>query len=113
MKIPTQLTTNKEKLKFLLRVKSKIIEEHNLKGADFREKKITETEFRKYQKENFEPRLEKLLAQLNGIKEDSDMVRNYNENPEIKSQNLVELEQLKEEAKSFNQYDHLIDLTKI
>jgi len=82
--------------------------EHNVWGKNFREGKLTEKEFRNYQKYNFEPRNQKVFALLNPIKEKLGMFQlNPLNNPD--DPKLL----LKEQGKQETKWDISINLKQI
>ena len=58
VKVPLTITTYENKHEYLELVREKVRREHNTKGAEFLDKKITEAEWEKYKAEIFGPRNE-------------------------------------------------------
>lgn len=75
LKIPN--TTNNDKLKFLYRAVELLRLEHNERGKDFRDGKMSYQDWNSYVKSSFEPRNKKLFSEINKIKEAEDMTRVY------------------------------------
>lgn len=112
IKIPPIITTDENSLKFIYRAIELLRLEHNIKGKDFRNGKITEKVFRDYQKNDFELRNQKLFGILNPIKErlgifQMPLPKDPNYNPD---DSRLKLE--KEGSKEIK-WDNYIDITKI
>ena len=108
MIIPTIITTDEDKIRFLYRAIELLRLEHNIKGKEFRDGKISEKTFRDYQKYNFEPRNEKLFAMLNPIKEklgmfQLDLTKNPNDPRWL----------LKEQGQQETKWDNSINIKQI
>lgn len=110
MDIPTQLTTYQDKLKYLFRTKELLRLEHNARGKNFRDGKITEAEFRDYQLADFEPRLKNVLQEINKIKEVEGMFVGNGADLTAKQQESLALQ---ETGKLDTKYDLDINLTEI
>lgn len=109
MKIPTQLTT-KDKFKYLSRVAELLRLEHNKKGADFKGGKITEKEFRNYQRNDFDGRFKNVLHEINKIKEAEGITRG---DPEKLTEKQIEFRQLEQSGKTEKKWDTEIDIKTI
>ena len=112
MEIPLTITTDKDKLKFLYRAVELLRLEHNVKGKEFRDGIISRWDFDDYIRTSFEPRNQRLFAEINQLKEKLDLVRNYNTEGGF-SPNLIEARKIKGEGKEMKEFDKDIDLTKI
>lgn len=53
---PINCTTTQDKIEFCYIAQQKLQDEHNAKGKDFREGKITEEEWREYLSKEFDPK---------------------------------------------------------
>ena len=107
-KVPDEAT-----LKFLHRVEELLRLEHNKKGEDFRSGRISKKEWEDYREISFKPRLKKVLASVNELKEKLDLVRDYSVDGLEVSPNLEKAQQLKAEGILWKEVDKDIDLTKI
>ena len=108
IKIPTEIKTDEDKVKFLYRNIELLRLEHNAKGKDFREGKMTEADFRNYQKGDYRIRQTKLFELLSPIKEKVGLYTlNPNEHPDDPRLKL------KEDGKIATKFDKKIDITKI
>jgi len=110
MKFPSKLT-DEDKLRFLYRAVELLRLEHNEEGRKCREGEISESQFREYQKNSFEPRNQALFFEINKLKEKLDLVKNYNPERPEESPNLIKAQQLKEEGKKETKWD--INVKKI
>jgi len=83
MEIPNTITKNEDKIKFLYRVLEKLRLEHNEKGKDFREKKLTQAEWDKFDKE-FKEKVSKVYEIISPIKKVlgmTNMAKLYEQDP--------------------------------
>lgn len=112
MKIPQIIQTNEDRVKYLYRVLELLRLEHNKKGQEFREGKITEKEFREYQKGEHREKTAKIFADLNPIKDKLGMF-------EMLKGNKLQVKEddprlfFKEQGEKEIKWDKDIDLTKI
>ena len=67
MKFPPEAVTNLDKLEFAHISQEKLRLEHNLNGDNFRNRIITEAEFRDYQKNSFGPRQLKISEAISTL----------------------------------------------
>ena len=99
---------NEDKIKFLYRTIELLRLEHNEKGKDFREKKISEIEWNNYVKNSFEPRSKNIFSTLNQLNDKLGINRiDPSENlddPRLK---------LKADGKKETKWDTIIDIKKI
>ena len=112
MKIPSIITTDEDKIKFLYRNFELLRLEHNQKGTDFKKGKITEKEFRNYQRSFCEPRIQRIFELINQIKEKNGWffpTRELEENPETFQKMNLLIEKGSQETK----WDSEIDISKI
>jgi len=65
---PPGITTMEDKHRYLFASQETLRQEHNAKGADFREGKITEKEFRDYQRLVFGPKSDALSVAITGLR---------------------------------------------
>ena len=107
MKIPLTITNNKDELKFLYRAIELLRLEHNEKA-----KEMSLGSFRDYQRNDFEPRNQRLFFEINLLKEKLDLVRNYGDEKKP-SPNLKEASDIKEEGKNRKEFDVEINLKEI
>lgn len=112
MKIPKTLTTNQDKLKYLYRVVELLRLEHNEKGKDFREGKMSEKDFRAYQKYDFEPRNQIVFFEINNILEAEGVTKKESMLAEPTAKQ-IEFEQLKLAGEKETKWDKDINLTEI
>jgi len=108
MEIPTKITKDEDKVKFLYRAIELLRLEHNEMGRKFREKEITEKEWEDYVMNDFRPRSAKLFEMLNPIKEKLGMFqidpKTDPDNPNLK---------LKEDGKKESKWDEDINIKQI
>lgn len=107
------IKTDKDRIKLLYRVVELLRLKHNEKGKDFREGRMTEKDFRNYQRNDFEPRNERLYSEINILKEKLDLTRDYSEIKGEFSPNIKESQRLFEEGVKSIEFDKYIDLKKI
>ncbi len=112
MIIPRTIILNEDKLKFLYRAKELLRLEHNTKGNDFSNGKMSEKDFRDYQKYDFESRNQKLFEQINELKEKLDLVKNY-AGINGTSPNLIKAQSIKENGSNASEFDKNINLMEI
>ena len=113
IRYPSIITANEDKLKYLYRVVELLRLEHNEEGRKCREGEISESQFREYQKNSWEPRNQALFFEINKLKEKLDLVRNYNPEQSEKSLNLIKAQRIKEEGKKETKWDKKINVKKI
>lgn len=101
--IPTNCITDEDKIKFLYRALELLRLEHNEEGKKFREGKISESQFRDYQRNSYKPRMKKIGLILNPIKEKQGLFKNE-ESPKW---------EWKEDGKKEVKWDNDINLTEI
>lgn len=112
MKFPPNIIIDEDKIKFLYRTLELLRLEHNEMGRKFREGGMSESQFRDYQRNDFEPRNQRLFALINNLKEKLDMFRDYGKigSP---SPNLVEARKIAEEGMKMTNFDKDINLKEI
>ena len=108
IKIPKSIRKDEDKIKYLYRSLELLRLEHNVKGKDFRDKKISQMEWVSYVKKIFEPKSKKLFLVLNPLKENMGF---YKVNVEGKS-NVLGLN-LKANGKKETKWDKDISLEKL
>ena len=111
MKIATTLKNNKEKLSYLYRTQELLRLEHNEKGKEFRDGKMTEKVFRDYQSKDFEPRLKKVLFERNKILEEEGVVKSNEIG--LRNEKQKEFDGLKVSGKKDTKFDKDINLKEI
>lgn len=77
IEFPKTIKTDEDKVQFLYRAIELLRLEHNEWGKAFREGRLSEKEFRDYQKNDFRPRNLKLFEMLNPIKDKLGMFNLY------------------------------------
>ena len=114
MKLQT-LKNNKEKLSYLYRTQELLRLEHNEKGKDFRDGKITKKVFRDYQSKDFEPRLEKVLSKRNKILEEEGVVKTEIDidGKETRTEKQKVFDEIKVSGKKETKFDKDINLEEI
>lgn len=106
MKIPMSITDDQTKMKYLSRQIELLRLEHNKKGKDFEDGKISKKDFDKYLKDNFEPRIKDAFSDLNQLKEKSNLFR---ANKDVKDCPPALIKQLKDikDAKNDSSFDNI------
>ena len=112
MKIPTTIKKDEDKVKFLYRTLELLRLEHNKLGDDFRAGKITEKEFRDYQKGEHREKTNKIFDELNPIKEKLGMFEMLDKDGIIINEEDPRLS-LKEDGKKETKWDLSINLKEI
>ncbi len=108
-KFPENITNNKEKLKYLYRIAELLRLEHNTNGQLFRKNKFKD--FRNYQRNDFEPRLQNVLFERNKILEAEGVTKMIDiEHPTEKQK---EFQELKRTGKLEVKWDKNIDIKTI
>jgi len=112
MDIPTTITTDQDKLKYLYRVEELLRLEHNERGKEFRDGKVNEKDFRDYQRNDFEPRNQVVHFEINNILEREGIT--YKEDMFAETTEKQDLyEQLKQDGKVEAKWDNEINLKEI
>ena len=102
MEIPTNITIDDDKVKYLYRVLELLKLEHNEKGKLFLDGFLSEKEFRDYQKGEFKNKKDKIFLLLGPIREAIGMTQL--DSPKMK---------LKYDGKAETKWDSEINLTTI
>ena len=112
MKIPTTITTDQDKLKYLYRTVELLRLEHNERGKDFRDGKMSEKDFRDYQKYDFEPRNQIVFFEINNILEAEGVTKKESMLAEPTAKQ-IEFEKLKVEGEKETKWDKDINLKEL
>ena len=112
MNIPTTIKKDEDKVKFLYRALELLRLEHNKLGDDFMAGKITEKEFRNYQKGEHREKTAKIFKELNPIKEKLGMFEMLDKDGILKDENDPKVS-LKEDGKKEAKWDLSINLKQI
>lgn len=105
MIFPEKLATDEEKLKFAYRAKEILRLEHNAKGDQFRDGKVSKDEWTEYVKD-FEGRFTNVLYEIATLRDALGHSR-------VSAKNISEIETFKSAAKIDVQYDVDIDVKMI
>jgi len=107
LELAKEIKTDEDAFKFYHRADELLRLEHNRQGEAFKQGKINKIEWEEYKEKSFKPRLKRLHAEKNALKEKLDLVRDYAGNE------LEEARRIAEEGKVWKEVDKYIDLTKV
>jgi hypothetical protein len=101
-----------DKLELLTRAEEKLRLEHNIKGKDFREGKMTQEEWDNYRNNIFKPRSKKLGYLRSGAQE-KEAIKRFGKDGNLTESQQNELVDLKEKSRKNSRFDSEINLNEI